>query len=86
MSQVFGLVRFSCFPAKSTGFAPPGARRFDKRRRLVHDPGRLGLGQRMRLFEAVRLPSLAAQLANRFAGLVLTSDKLPKSPRNSLSG
>ena len=76
MSQVFGLVRFSYLPAESTGFALTGDRRFDERRRLVHDPTRLQ--QRMRLFERICLPSLAAQPTDRFAGLVLTSDKLPK--------
>ena len=76
MSQVFGLVRFSYLPAESTGFALTGNRQFDERRRIVHDPARLQ--QRMRLFEAICLPSLAAQPSDRFAGLVLTSDKLPK--------
>ena len=32
----------------------------------------------MRLFETICLPSLAAKPADRFTGLILTSDKLPK--------
>ena len=47
-----------------------------ERKSLVHDPERLR--KRMRLFEAICLPSLAAQPADRFAGVILTSDKMPK--------
>ena len=32
----------------------------------------------MRLFEAICLPSFAAQPADRFAGVILTSDNMPK--------
>lgn len=48
----------------------------EKRRRMAGDPKRLRI--RERLFEAICLPSLAAQPADRFTGLVLASDELPE--------
>ena len=76
MSRVFGLVRFSYIPDESTDFVRTRNKRMDERQSLVHDPERLR--KRIRLFEAICLPSLAAQPADRFTGLILTSDKLPK--------
>ena len=75
MSSVIGLVRFSYIPDESTDYVRTWNMRLDERQRLVHDPERLR--KRMRLFETICLPSLAAQPADRFTGLILASDKLP---------
>ena len=76
MSRVIGLVRFSCIQNESTDFVRTLNKQMDERIASVHDPERLK--KRMRLFEAICLPSLATQPADRFTGVILTSDKMPK--------
>ena len=76
MSCVIDLVRFSCIPDESTDFVRTWNKRMDERQSLVRNPEQLK--KRMRLFEAVCPSSLAAQSADRFSGVILTSDKLPE--------
>ena len=64
MSRVIGLVRFSYIPDESTDYVRTWNMRLDERQSIVHDPERLR--KRMRLFETICLPSLAAQPADRF--------------------
>ena len=76
MSLVFGLVRHSHIFEDSTELYRSRNKTLEERRRLARDPKRLR--NRSRLFEAICLPSLAAQPADRFTGLILTSDELPE--------
>ena len=76
MSLVFGLVRHNHVFADSTEFSRSRNKSLEERRRMARDPKRLRI--RARIFETVCLPSLAAQPADRFTGLILTSDNLPK--------
>jgi len=76
MSPVFGMVRFSYVPEESGGFDKTRGKPYAARERIVMDPQRLE--RRFQLFQAICLPSLAAQPVCRFTGIVLTSDSLPE--------
>lgn len=71
--QVIGLCRFSLFSEGGFQAMPEDA---GERRERLFDPVRLE--QRMRWFEAVTLPSIAAQNDPDFLFLVVTSEDLPE--------
>ena len=76
MSLVFGLVRHNHVFDDSAVSPPARNKSLEDLRRMARNPKRLR--NSARIFEAICLPSLAAQSADRFTGLILTSDKLPK--------
>lgn len=82
MRTVFALIRFSFIPSDNLGFALTKDRPLEEKKRVLFAPARLD--RRFALFEAVCLPSLLAQPADRFGAIILTSDALPGPYRERL--
>lgn len=76
MTAVIGLVRFSYVAENDTSYETTRNRPYEERLRVIHDPKRMQ--RRFELFEAICLPSLAAQPAELFQAVLLTSEVLPQ--------
>lgn len=77
MSRVLGVVRFSYLQSTDANFPITLNKSLEARREMLFAPKRMA--QRFELFEAICLPSLAAQNPDLFTGILLTSASMPQA-------
>lgn len=82
MIEVVALVRFSFLMKNDRGYRRMRGLSLEERAAALFDERRMA--QRFALFEAVCLPSLAAQPRTRFGAIMLTSEAMPADQRARL--